>query len=89
MDIEGIRPVDESLIILGASNDQLLLDITESKQGIKVGDQIKFSLTYSGLLSASHSKNVEKQFMGETFHKGMWSGYQHPESVVAEVQGVS
>ena len=89
VDIEGIRPVDESLMILGASNDQLLLDITEYKQGIKVGDQIRFSLTYSGLLSASHSKNVEKRFMGETFSKGMWSGYQYPKSIVEEVQGVS
>jgi predicted amino acid racemase len=89
VDIEGIRPVDDGLIILEASNDQLLLDITESKEGIKVGDQIKFSLTYSGLLSASHSKNVEKRFMGETFQKRMWSGYQHPDSGATEVQGVS
>ena len=89
VDIEGIRPVDESLMILGASSDHLILDITESQQGIKVGDQIAFSLTYPGLLSASHSNDVEKLFTGGTFQKSMWSGYQYPKGPVPQVYGLN
>ena len=62
MDINGISPVDESLIILGSSSDHLIVDITESQKMIRVGDQIAFSLTYSGILSASHSIDVVKIF---------------------------
>ena len=66
VDIEGISPVDENLIILGSSSDHLIIDITESQQEIKVGHQITFAMTYSGVLSASHSSDVEKIFRGET-----------------------
>jgi predicted amino acid racemase len=89
VDIEGIRPADEGLMILGASSDHLILDITESRQAIKVGEQIAFSLTYPGLLSVSHSKYVEKLFVGGTFQKSIWSGYQYPKSPVVEVYGLN
>ncbi|MBC8016564.1 MAG: alanine/ornithine racemase family PLP-dependent enzyme [Sporomusaceae bacterium] len=65
VNIEGIRPIDEKLVILGASSDHLIIDITDSEEIIKVGDQIAFSLTYAGLLSVSDSKYVGKQFKGE------------------------
>jgi len=64
VNIEGITPIDDTLIILGASSDHLIVDITDSKQKIKVGDQIAFSLTYAGLLSVSDSKYVGKLFKG-------------------------
>jgi predicted amino acid racemase len=66
VNIEGISPVDKHLIILGASSDHLIVDITDSKEEIKVGGEIAFSLTYSGLLSVSDSKYVEKRFEGIT-----------------------
>jgi len=66
VNIEGINPIDENLIILGASSDHLIIDITDSEQKIKVGDQIAFSLTYAGLLSVSDSKYVGKLFKGGT-----------------------
>jgi len=64
VNIEGISPIDEKLVILGASSDHLILDITDSEQIIKVGDQIAFSLTYAGVLSVSDSKYVGKLFKG-------------------------
>ena len=64
VNIEGISPIDENLVILGASSDHLILDITDSEQNIKVGDQITFSLTYAGVLSVSDSKYVGKIFKG-------------------------
>jgi len=64
VNIEGISPIDEKIIILGASSDHLIVDITDSEQLIKVGDQIAFSLTYAGVLSVSDSKYVGKRFTG-------------------------
>lgn len=64
VNIEGIRPVDERLTILGASSDHLILDIEDAEHEIKVGDEIAFSLAYSGLLSVSDSKYVGKLFVG-------------------------
>ncbi len=62
--VEGIRPVDENLLILGASSDHLILDITDTKREIRVGDDVGFKLTYSGLLSACSSRYVCKDFQG-------------------------
>jgi len=61
--IEGIIPIDKSMKILGASSDHLILDINDSDEAIKVGDEIAFRLTYSGLLSASNSKYIGKRFI--------------------------
>lgn len=66
VNIEGISPIDGNLIILGASSDHLIIDITDSEQAIKVGGEIDFSLTYFGVLSVSDSKYVEKRFIGGT-----------------------
>lgn len=63
--IEGIRPVEEKYAILGASSDHTIVDITDGENEVKVGDEIEFSLTYPGLLSASDSRYVEKEFKGE------------------------
>jgi predicted amino acid racemase len=66
VNIEGISPIDNNLMILGASSDHLIIDITDSEQKIKVGDEINFSVTYSAVLSVSDSKYVEKRFSGGT-----------------------
>ncbi|WP_434512024.1 alanine racemase [Desulfitobacterium sp. AusDCA] len=60
--MEGIFPLDQTMRILGASSDHTIVDITDSEQEIKVGDEIVFGLTYPGLLSASDSRYVKKQF---------------------------
>jgi predicted amino acid racemase len=64
VNIEGISPIDERLTILGASSDHMILDIEDSEHEINVGDEIAFSLAYSGLLSVSDSKYVGKIFKG-------------------------
>ncbi|HWR44487.1 alanine/ornithine racemase family PLP-dependent enzyme [Sporomusa sp.] len=60
--IEGITPVDGNIEILGASSDHLIIDVTDSPEEIHVGDDISFHLTYAGLLSASQSRYVGKNF---------------------------
>ena len=61
--IEGVFPMDEKLEILGASSDHMIIDITNASKEIVVGDEIIFGLTYSGLLSASDSRFIEKKFI--------------------------
>ena len=67
VNIDGISPIDGKIIILGASSDHLIVDITDSTQAINIGDQIAFSLTYPGVLSVSDSKYVGKKFKGGNY----------------------
>ncbi|WP_371378427.1 alanine/ornithine racemase family PLP-dependent enzyme [Sporomusa aerivorans] len=60
--IEGLVPVDQGLSILGASSDHMILDITDATRQVRVGDELTFHVTYSGLLSVSQSKYVKKVF---------------------------
>lgn len=60
VDIDSIIPQDEKLIILGASSDHLILDGTDSDVDYKVGDKVKFNLTYSGILKVMTSEYVKK-----------------------------
>lgn len=62
VNIEGIFPLNEDIKIMGASSDHLILDITDCQEEIRVGDNVEFSLSYSGVLSVSDSNYVEKKF---------------------------
>lgn len=62
--VEGIRPIDENLVILGASSDHLIIDFTDATREIRVGDNVGFTLSYSGLLSVCSSRYVCKAFKG-------------------------
>jgi len=60
VDIDSIIPVDEDIDILGASSDHLILDGTDCKIDYRVGDKIRFNLTYSGILRVMTSEYVKK-----------------------------
>ncbi len=60
---EHLSPVEHGIIILGASSDHLLLDITETTEDSKVGDMLTFYLTYGGCLSALTSPYVQKYYV--------------------------
>lgn len=62
VDHSDLRVVDKNLIILGASSDHLILDITDSKEKYRVGDIVKFKLDYSSLLELTTSPYVKKIF---------------------------
>lgn len=51
---------DEKLIILGASSDHLILDVTDSATGYQVGDVVEFGVDYGSLLQLMTSPYVEK-----------------------------
>lgn len=60
---ENISPFDDKINILGSSSDHLILDVTDSQKDLKVGDTIKFKISYGGCLSLMTSPYVYKEFM--------------------------
>jgi predicted amino acid racemase len=61
VDVDGLRPLDTRLAILGASSDHLIVDVTNAKEAIRIGNTIAFSLNYSALLAVMTSPYVEKR----------------------------
>lgn len=60
IDVGGITPLDERLVILGASSGYLIVDASAATGSIQVGDTVSFSLNYSALLAAMTSEYVKK-----------------------------
>jgi len=63
VDSDNLHPIDKKIDILGASSDHLILDVSKSDSEYKVGDIIKFKLTYSSLLRSTTSAYVEKSYI--------------------------
>lgn len=61
VNIDGIFPVDEKIIINGGSSDHIILDVTDSNHNYKVGDIIEFNLNYSGVLSLMTSNYINRK----------------------------
>ena len=62
-DPEICRPVDDGIILLGASSDHLMLDITDSERDYKVGDTVELELGYFSVMRAFTSRYVEKEYI--------------------------
>lgn len=58
--LDNIVPCDSNITVLGGSSDHLILDVTDCKQKLKVGDIVKFYPGYGALLALSTSKYVYK-----------------------------
>jgi len=65
VNVEGLKPVDRKLTILGASSDHLLLDVTAAGTSLKLGDRPFFEVNYAALLSAMNSAYVQKKVLLE------------------------
>ncbi len=57
---DGLKPIDKGVTVLHASSDHTVLDVTDLKSSLKVGDILKFRLTYNALLRAMTSPYVDK-----------------------------
>ena len=55
--------MDEGIILLGASSDHLMLDITDSERDYKVGDTVELELGYFSVMRAFTSRYVEKEYI--------------------------
>jgi predicted amino acid racemase len=60
---EGLIPEDESIHLLGASSDHMIVDVTDMDSDPSVGDLITFRLHYQGLLMSSGSKFIKKVYI--------------------------
>ncbi|MCF6465188.1 ornithine racemase Orr [Clostridium sp. Cult2] len=63
VDFDTIIPLDEGIRILGGSSDHLLIDGTDSEVNYKVGDKLRFNLTYVGILRTMTSEYVKKNII--------------------------
>lgn len=62
-DTDSLTPLDEKVEVLGASSDHMILDVTNSNKGYKLGDIVSFKLGYSATLKAFTSKYVNKEYI--------------------------
>lgn len=60
--LEGLFPLDKDISIFGASSDHLIIDVTDCKKDIKLGDIVDFKIDYGCLLLAMTSPYVEKYY---------------------------
>ncbi len=58
--VEGMKPVEPQISILGASSDHLIVDVTEA-ENVRLGDELAFFMNYGALLAAMTSEYVEKR----------------------------
>ncbi|KAL0237696.1 hypothetical protein GEMRC1_012170 [Eukaryota sp. GEM-RC1] len=60
---EQLFPVDSGIVIVGASSDHLVVDVTSSKITYSVGDIVNFHFAYGAMLSLFTSPYVEKVYL--------------------------
>ncbi len=58
-------PCDPGVILLGASSDHLMLDVTDAEKTYKVGDCVDLELGYFSMLRAFTSDYVRKEYIIE------------------------
>lgn len=58
--VDNLNPIDEKMEILGASSDHLIVDVTDAKEDLKVGDEIRFNVEYGALLQLITSEYIYK-----------------------------
>jgi len=66
IDVAGITPLHENARIIGASSGYLGLDVSAVRTALKVGDTIRFSVSYAALLAAMTSEYVYKEILSGT-----------------------
>ena len=62
-EINGLFPLSNGIEVLGGSSDHTIIDITESKVPLEVGDMVKFKLSYSAMLRGMTSPYVHKAYI--------------------------
>jgi predicted amino acid racemase len=63
VDYHQLIPFDEDIRLIGSSSDHIIIDLTHTKIDYKLGDIIRFRLSYGSVLSLMTSKYVEKYYV--------------------------
>ncbi|WP_041077156.1 alanine/ornithine racemase family PLP-dependent enzyme [Thermotoga caldifontis] len=58
-----LKPLDGGAVVIHASSDHTILDITDVERPIRVGDTVRFRLSYAALLRAMNCPHVEKVYV--------------------------
>lgn len=61
--IKDLRPIDENIMVVGASGDHTILDIEDVEYDIKPGDIVEFKLNYSALIYLSNCRSVKIEYI--------------------------
>ena len=61
--VQNIIPEDEKAVILGASSDHLIIDVTDCHKEYAVGDILKFNVEYGALLQLMTSEYITKKIL--------------------------
>lgn len=68
--IEGLKPLDQGIVILGASSDYMIVDVTGATGPVGMGDTLAFHPDYAALLAAMTSPYVDKRVLHSVDHGG-------------------
>jgi len=60
IDHQQIAPMTKGVSIIGASSDMMILDLSDNRNNLKVGDTVDFSMSYLAVLRAMNSEYVDK-----------------------------
>ncbi len=63
VDFRELKPLDKNIRLMGSSSDHVIAAIMQNAEQYKVGDVLKFKLTYGSLLSLMTSEYVEKFYV--------------------------
>lgn len=63
VDYHQLIPLDGDIRLIGSSSDHIIVDLTHTEKDYKLGDIIKFRLSYGSVLSLMTSKYVEKYYV--------------------------
>lgn len=63
VNVNGMTPVNEKIIVLGGSSDHIILDVTDSQEEYKVGDIVDFNLNYSAILTLMTSNYINRRIV--------------------------
>ena len=65
IDCDGLIPLEPGITVVGASSDHLILDITDCRESLKIGDTVQFKLNYGGMLRGFTSAYVKRNYIKE------------------------
>jgi len=65
MECGGLQPLDPGVTVVGASSDHLILDVTDCENQLRVGDCVRFTMDYAGLL-----RGFTSQYIARTYRDG-------------------
>ncbi|MFT9496130.1 ornithine racemase Orr [Anaerosolibacter sp.] len=61
--VQNIIPLDPNMMILGASSDHLIIDVTDCTKEYMVGDEVRFHIEYGALLQVMTSEYIHKKLL--------------------------